>query len=162
MLHQETLLFVQQDLWKTLYFGACIWLRPSGSQPIDHFLPYACLSNVQWWCGDDAAHWSSHQPQSQQTEIIFFKKIVSESVGTRIIRLDRGYSIYSNTQCNARVICSDGAWGHAELTFVLYHLFSKHIKRKAEINPRASSTPRSKDKKEENYCIRTSNVHVQI
>ena len=27
-----------------------------------------------------------------KTEIIFFKKIVSESVGTRIIRLDRGYS----------------------------------------------------------------------
>ena len=66
------------------------------------------------------------------------------SVGTRIIRLHRGYSPH-NASCNLPRL-----WpGDAELLFVLYHLFSKHIKGKAEINPR---TPQqSKDKKMENY-----------
>ena len=75
-----------------------------------------------------------HEPQSQQR--LFASKRMCRSVGTRIIRLDRGYS----TQCSCNL---DRLWpGDAALLFVLYHLFSKHIKGKAEIKPRV---PQRKD-----------------
>ena len=67
-----------------------------------------------------------HESQSHQT---LFSS-VCRSVGTRIIRLDRGYS----TQCSCNLDTLRP--GDAALLFVLYHLFSKHINGKAEFNQR--------------------------
>ena len=108
--------------------GAGVWCLQSWSGPslqfdADHELSHEPRRGQHHMCHDD---W--HEPQSQQR--LFASKRMCLSVGTRIIRLDRGYS----TQCSCNL---DRLWpGDAALLFVLYHLFSKHIKGKAEIKPR--------------------------
>ena len=83
--------------------------------------------------------WSSAAITTENIYILSSKRWC-RSVGTRIIRLHRGYSPH-NASCNLPRL-----WpGDTELLFVLYHLFSKHIKGKAEINPRAPQ--QSKDKR---------------
>ena len=69
-----------------------------------------------------------HDDESQSHQTLFSS--VCRSLGTRIIRLDRGYS--TQWSCNLDTLRP----GDAALLFVLYHLFSKHINGKAEFNQR--------------------------